>query len=86
MPCTVQQGAHICLVSPSNIDHQHACEKQEKRPFTFLKNYYNNVSNTENTVHSLNHDRECFTVRFIFSCLHYVSKNCIFQMAVASMC
>lgn len=30
MPCTVQQGAHICLVSPSNIDHQHSCKARKK--------------------------------------------------------
>lgn len=26
MPRTVQQGAHVRLVSPSNVDDQHACE------------------------------------------------------------
>lgn len=25
MPCTVQQGTHVRLVSPGNIDDQHTC-------------------------------------------------------------
>lgn len=25
MPCTVQQGTHVGLVSPGHIDYQHTC-------------------------------------------------------------
>lgn len=43
MSCTVQQGAHICLVSPSNVDHQHACETRN----LFCVNYDHNANYTE---------------------------------------
>lgn len=39
MPCTIQQGAHVCLVSPSNIDHQHAWEKGNQKGHSFCFNY-----------------------------------------------
>lgn len=36
---TVQQGSHVRLVSPSNIDDQHTCETKRKRVFVVLHNW-----------------------------------------------
>lgn len=41
MSRTVQQGAHVCLVSPSNVDDQHACETKNRVSFTTQR--YNEI-------------------------------------------
>lgn len=45
MSCAVQQGAHISLVSPCNIDHQHACERRKQRGHLFCVNSDNSKTN-----------------------------------------
>lgn len=52
MPCAVQQSAHICLVSPSNIDHQHACEIRNSRGHF---DYHNNANYKEKSKEKNNH-------------------------------
>ena len=56
MPCTVQQGAHICLVSPSNVHYQHACETRNQMSFNLL--------NYDKTKKNMQNNKGCFTVRF----------------------
>lgn len=78
MPCTVQQGAHICLVSPSNIDNQHACEI--KNQMSFILCNYDKIKITQKK----KTNKEYFTVRFLCNRVDYVRKTSI--MAAASVC
>lgn len=82
MSCTVQQGTHIRLISPSNIDYQHSCETWKKRVHLFSV-YSDHEANYTKIVHFLL-TRRNITARFIYNGQQYVSKHALWLLQMSS--